>query len=208
MDIQFYGANCVAIANKQVRIVVDDNLAELGGKEVVRDGDVCLYTAAHGTPTHQPQIVIDQPGEYEVSGVTVYGLQARSHIDEPDQMSATMYKIDAPDLRIVAAGHIFPKLTDEELETLGIVDVLIVPVGGNGYTLDGEGAMELIKKIEPKLVVPTHYADPTLKYPVPQRTLQEALQTMAMEPTETVKKLVLKPADLTDTTRLVVVERS
>ncbi len=48
-----------------------------------------------------------------------------------------------------------------------MVDLLIVPVGGNGYTVDPVGAMKLIKAIEPKLVVPSHYADKALKYPVP-----------------------------------------
>ena len=49
-----------------------------------------------------------------------------------------------------------------------MVDVMFVPVGGNGYTLDGVGALKLIKKVEPKLVVPTHYDDAMLQFPMPQ----------------------------------------
>ena len=89
-----------------------------------------------------------------------------------------------------------------------MVDVLVVPVGGNGYTVDPVGALKLIKAIEPKLVVPTHYADKALKYPVPQQDLAAALKELAMETKETVAKLKLKPAELTDVTQLIVLEKS
>ena len=60
--------------------------------------------------------------------------------------------------------------------------MLVVPVGGNGYTVDPVGALKLIKDIEPKLVIPTHYADKALKYPVPQQDLAGALKEPGMEP--------------------------
>ena len=69
------------------------------------------------------------------------------------------------------------------------------------------GALGLIKKIEPKLVIPTHYASKSLKYPVPQQSLAEALKNITMEPKETIQKLKIKPADLlTDNTQLIIVE--
>jgi len=89
-----------------------------------------------------------------------------------------------------------------------MIDVLVVPVGGNGYTVDPVGALKLIKAIEPKLVVPTHYDDKTLKYPVPQQTLEGALKELGMEPKETVAKLRLKPGELTDVTQLIVLEKA
>jgi len=84
---------------------------------------------------------------------------------------------------------------------------MFVPVGGNGYTLDAIGALKLIKKIEPKLVIPTHYDDSGLKFPVPQQTLEEALKSLAMEPKETVTKLRLKSGELGDVTQLIVLEK-
>jgi L-ascorbate metabolism protein UlaG (beta-lactamase superfamily) len=84
----------------------------------------------------------------------------------------------------------------------------VVPVGGNGYTVDPIGALKLIKEIEPKLVIPTHYADKALKYPVPQQELSVALKELAMEPKETVAKLKLKPTELTDVTQLIILEKS
>lgn len=207
MDIQFYGANCLAINTKQARLVIDDNLEELGKKPVAKQGDIVLFTGPHGSPAQEPKIVIDQPGEYEVSGVSIYGIATRAHIDEEKQKNTTMYKIITDDLRILVVGHAYPELSDSQLETIGMVDVMLVPVGGNGYTLDGIGALKLIKKVEPKLVIPTHYDAKGLQYPVPQQELSQALTALAMEPKETVAKLKIKPGELSDVTQLVLLEQ-
>jgi L-ascorbate metabolism protein UlaG (beta-lactamase superfamily) len=189
--------------------VVDDNLAELGAKGVTKEGDIVLFTAAHTLPAAAPRLLIDQPGEYEVYGISVYGIAARAHTDEEDKKTATMYKIMTDDLSILVVGHVYPELTDAQLEAIGMVDVMFVPIGGNGYTLDGIGALKVVKKVEPKLVVPTHYDDPKLNFPVPQQPLDQALKALGMEPKETIAKLRIKPGELADTTtQLVVLERS
>lgn len=208
MDIQFFGANCVTINTGNARFVIDDNLADLGGKSITKPGDVALFTGPHGEAPQDVKLSIGMPGEYEVSDVSVYGIQARAHMDEDKQRSATMYKLIAKDLRVLVTGHVFPKFKESDFERIGIVDVMIVPVGGNGYTLDPVGALELIKEIEPKLVIPTYYDDPKLTFPMPAQTLEQALQGLGMEPKERVSKLRLKPADLTDNTQLVVVEKA
>lgn len=208
MDIQFYGANCVVISSKQARVVVDDSLAELGTKSVSKDGDIALLTMGQSVAPRPAKIVIDQPGEYEVSGVSIYGIAARAHVDTEDERSATMYKLMLDDTNVLITGHIYPELSDSQLETIGMVDVMIVPVGGNGYTLDGTGALKLIKKIEPKLVIPTHFDDAALTFPVPQQPLEQALKSLAMEPKETVAKLKVKGSELGDLTQLIIIEKS
>lgn len=207
MDLQFYGANCVGLTYKGARIVIDDNLADLGAKSVTKPDDVALFTGLHGTAA-PARLTFDSPGEYEVSDVSVVGIAARAHIDEESTTRATMFKLIAGDVSVLVTGHIYPELTDDELEVVGIVDLLIVPIGGNGYTVDPVGALKLIKDIEPKLVVPTHYADKALKYPVPQQELSNALKELAMEPKETVSKLRLKHGELSDLTQLVLLEKS
>lgn len=207
MELQYYGGNCVKISTRKATIIIDDNLAELGQKSVTKPGNIALFTAAHGEPAAEVALAIDQPGEYEVSDVSIMGIAARAHIDVDEQANATIYRLVAEDIRLCVLGHVYPELNDSQLEAIGTVDVLIVPVGGNGYTLDGIGALKLIKKIEPKLIIPTHYADAALNYPVPQQELEEALKNLAMEATDTTPKLKLKPADITDVTHLVVLER-
>ncbi len=207
MDMQYYGANCIRLSSKKATIVIDDNLADLGLKTVTKAGDIVLFTGAHGEAAADPKLVIDQPGEYEVSDISVTGIAARSHLEEAGSLDSTIYKLVIDDLRVAVMGHIYPELSDAQLEALGMIDVLFVPVGGSGYTLDAIGALSLIKKIEPKLVIPTHFADKAISYPVPQASLEDALKNLSMEPRETVAKLRIKPAELSDITQLVVLER-
>jgi len=212
MDVQFYGANCVSMNFGNARVVIDDTLAPMGGKAVTKPGDIVLFTAqsdvAPRSAVKDAKLVVDMPGEYEVSDVSIYGIQARGHMDEDKQKRAVMYKLIAKDLRVLVCGHVFPKFSETLLEQIGMVDVMIVPVGGGGYTVDPIGAVQLIKEVEPKLVIPTYYADSSLKFEVPPQSLDQALQGLGMEPKERTSKLKLKHADLPETAQLVVVEKS
>lgn len=208
MDVQYFGANCVVLNSRDVRLVVDDDLSSHGGKTVVKAGDIAVFTGVVPETLPATKIIIDGPGEYEVSNVSVTGIPVRAHMDEAGKLSATMYKIDTGELKFLFTGHAFPELTDEQMETIGLVDVMVVPVGGNGYTLDGVGALKLIKEIEPKLVIPTHYDEKGLSFEVPQQTLEQAIHSLGMEVKETTSKLKLKAADLGEVTELIVLERS
>lgn len=209
MELQFYGGNCVAVSGKGIRVVIDDNLAELGAKSIAKDGDILLQTSSliQLSPKVSPRLLVDGPGEYEASDVSVYGIAARGHMDESGH-NATIYKLVYNDLAVLFTGHIYPELNERQLEEIGEVDIMFVPVGGNGYTLDGVGALKLVKSIEPKLVIPTHYSDKDLKFEVPQQPLEQAIKELGMEPKETTPKLKLKPGEFSDVTQLVVLEAS
>lgn len=209
MDVQFYGANCLVFANKELRIVVDDYPAQRGAKSVIKPDDVVLFTGAHEETEVELKMIIDMPGEYETSGVSIVGIPARSHMsDDTEDKSVTVYKISVGDMVYVVLGHIYPELSDDQLEAMGMVDVLFVPVGGHGYTLDPAGALKVTRTIDPKIVVPTHYADKGIKYDVPQVSLEEAVKEFAMEPKEKLEKLKLKTADLAEVTQLYILEKS
>lgn len=208
MDIQYFGGNCVTLADKGMRIVVDDTLSDLGVKSIIKQSDVVLFTDKHDPPASEVRLLVDMPGEYEVANTSIIGIAARGHRDEPGTSMATMYKIIADDTTYLVAGNIYPQLNDEQLEAIGMVDVMIVPVGGNGYTLDAGGALQLIKAIEPKVVIPTHYADSAIEYPVEQQALETVLKNIGMEVHETTGKFRFKPAEASTTTQLIVVSRS
>ncbi|MDO8591994.1 MAG: MBL fold metallo-hydrolase [bacterium] len=206
MELTYYGANCLRISTKKAQVVIDDNLDKLGLASVTKPTDISLHTFS-GIPTKDSHFMADMPGEYEISGVVIHGVSARGHMDEEGKHSAVIYTIAADDLKVAILGHIYPQLSEEQLEQIGHVDIAVVPVGDSGYTLDGVGALKLIKQIEPKVVIPTHYADKAIKYEVPQVELAEALKNLAMEPSETVDKYKPSSVDPTDTTRLIVLER-
>jgi L-ascorbate metabolism protein UlaG (beta-lactamase superfamily) len=206
VELQYFGANCVRITTKKASVVVDDNLAKLGLKSVTKPTDISLHTFK-GIAGESSQFTADTPGEYEIADVVVHGIAARAHMDEKDKSSATIFTVSSGNLNTLVLGHIYPELSDEQVEQIGPVDIAIVPVGGNGYTLDGTGALSVIKKLEPKVVIPTHYADKSIKYEVPQAGLEEALKNLGMEATETTDKYKAKPGELLDTTQLIVLQR-
>ncbi len=206
MELQYYGANCLRLVAKKATLVVDDNLAKLGLKTITKPTDISLRSSSH-IPEHPSHFSVDMPGEYEIAGVIVHGVPARAQSDEEGKHSAVIYTIATEDVKVAILGHIYPDLSEDQLEQIGLVDIAVVPVGGNGYTLDGGGALKVIKKIEPKVVIPVHYADKAIKYAVPQTELSEALKSLAMEPQETVDKYRFKPGEVSDTTRLIVLER-
>jgi L-ascorbate metabolism protein UlaG (beta-lactamase superfamily) len=209
MEIQFYGANCLKVSTKKSNIVVDDILDQVGLKSVTKSGDTVLFTEYTSPKVKDVKLVINQPGEYEISDISVTGIGVRSHNEESKQFSSTIFKIEADDIKIAVFGHIFPELSNSQIEELGEVDVLFLPVGGNGYTLNGTEALALIRQIEPGIVVPTHYASGNINYPIAQLSLDEALKELGMEPQETVAKLKLKRNDFSDdeSTKLIVLEQ-
>lgn len=209
MDIQFYGANCVRINTKEATVVIDDNLKALGKKSVTKKGNIALFTNPNlisDDAIKNARTFIDMPGEYELSQVSILGISAQAHIDESDE-NAVIYRLVIGDTRIAILGHIHPDLPEEKLEELGTIDILITPVGGNGYTLDPVGATKLIKKIDPKIIIPTHYDTKGVNYEVPQQSLEEALKVLPMEPAETTDKFKLKAnATLPEAKQLIVIE--
>lgn len=207
MDMQFYGANCLRIVTKKAAITVDDNLKDLGLRPVTKPGDIVLFTGIHAEPNAQAKLIIDQPGEYEVSDISIKGIAARGYIEDSGKQGNTIFQVVMDDVRIVILGHVYPQLNNGQLEAIGTTDIMCIPVGGNGYTPDPVGALKLIKEIEPKIIIPTHYADPAVKYPVPQLGLEEAIKGLSMEVSETTQKLKLKGMELGEAMRLIVLER-
>lgn len=206
MEIRFYGGNCVRLSTKKSSVLIDD-IAHLGAKSVATDKDILLITdPRYSSKNEKVHFIIDGPGEFEVSEVSIAGISTRSHIDEEKTSNATMYRVIMDDVRVGIIGHVHPDLSDDTLEELGTLDVLCIPIGGNGYTLDGIGAQKIIKKIEPKVIIPTHYDEKGLNYEVPQQDLETALKALAIEPSETLEVYKIKNAEIGDSNKLIVLE--
>lgn len=173
-DIEYKGGNTVAITTKKTALVVDPRRSVFGQKDLVVKDVLELATEARfaiDSPT--ARLSLEGPGEYEVGDFSIRGIAATRHIDTAaDEPLATMYRIEVAGTRIALLGNVAPKLNEEQLEQLGIVDILIIPVGGGGYTLDATSAATLARQIDPKVVVPVHYADNALSYEVPQDSLE------------------------------------
>ena len=169
-EIEYKGANCVIISTKKSKLITDPKLSLVGLKDLTLPESIELATEERFAVNNpNAELVIDGPGEYGIGCFHISGFAARRHIDsEKEPMLSTIYRIEVGDSRIGVIGNVHSKLSDEQLEQLGVIDILIIPVGGNGYTLDDRGASDLVKIISPKVVIPVHYEDEKLKYEVPQ----------------------------------------
>ena len=196
-EIEYKGGNGVVISTKKTTIVTDPKLSLIGLKDLSTKDAVELATEARfALGSEAARLNIEGPGEYGIGDFDIKGVAAQRHLDsESDPLVSTMYRIEVGDVRIAVLGNIYEKLTEQQLETLGIIDILIVPVGGNGYTLDATGASALTRAIDPKVVIPVHYADDGITYEVQQ----DEFETFAKElgaPVEEVTKYKVKSASV------------
>lgn len=194
-EIEYKGANCVVVSSKKASIVVDPKLSLVGLKDAsVKDAIELATEARFAINADDAKLVIEGPGEYGIADFDIKGVAAQRHLDsETDPKASTIYRIETTEVRAVVFGNIYEKLTEAQLEEIGIVDVVVIPVGGSGYTLDATGAATIIRQIEPKVVVPVHYADSGISYEVPQSELEVFIAELGA-PVEEAPKLRLKNA--------------
>lgn len=204
-DIEYKGGNTVVIATKKSTLITDPKQSLIGLKDLrPKDGVELATEARFALNDDEARLHIEGPGEYEVSDFSIRGIAAMRHIDTGEsELLSTIYRIEVGDVRIALLGNIAPKLDEDQLEALGVVDILIVPVGGGGYTLDATSAATLARQIEPRVVIPIHYADSTLKYEVPQDTLETFTKEFGV-PIETTSKYKVKSTSVLPQTLTVI----
>jgi len=192
-ELEYKGANCVVITTKKAKIIVDPKLSLVGLKDVSTKDAVELCTEARFSTNNQDaNLLIEGPGEYGVAGLDIKGIACQRHLDSSSEVfKSTIYRIEIGELRVGIIGNVYEKLSDEQLEKLGLIDILVIPVGGNGYTLDATGAAGLIGMIDPKIVIPVHYSDSAIKYEVAQSSVDLFISELSA-PVEKVSKFKLK----------------
>ena len=192
-DIEYKGGNTVVIATKKSKLITDPKQSVIGLKDIEPKDMVAGATEPRFVvESENATLQIEGPGEYEVADFSIRGIPAQRHLDS-DGFGSTIYRVEIGDVRLAVIGNIDPKLTDEQLENIGVVDIVIIPVGGGGYTLDATAAAHLVRQIDAKVIIPVHYADGTLKYEVPQDNFEVFHKELGGE-VETVDKLKVKAA--------------
>ena len=169
ITIEYFGGNCVKISSQNQAAIVDPKRSVFGLEDLSTDGLIEINTENRFDNQNSKSFLqIDGPGEYEVSDFSVRAFAANRQTDFNNELSVTNYAINVDDINIVILGNIANNLSDAQLEELGVADILIAPIGGGGYTLDAKAAADLVTKIEPKIVIPVHYAEAGLNYEVQQ----------------------------------------
>ena len=203
MEFQYYGKNTVTLAVKGRRFVIDANTFTKDKKSIFKNEDVILFTEKNDSRfTLNNNLILDSPGEYEISDVSVNGIQSKHFKDqEPD---VTMFKITTNELTVLITGNINPDINDTMLEKIGMIDLLIVPTGGFGHTLSPTDALKVVKAIEPKVFIPTYYKNGSEDL----YNIGDVVSQLGMEISEKTTKYKAKANDLSDKTQLVVLEIS
>lgn len=209
-EIEYKGGNGVVIAGKKATLIFDPKLSLVGLKDIKTIDAVVVATETRFVSgADDAKVLLDGPGEYEVADFTIRGTAATRHIDTPDQEKlATIYRVECSDVRIGVIGNIDPKLSESQYEALGVIDILIIPVGGGGYTLDATSAATIVRSAEPKVVIPVHYAEPGLSYEVPQDTLETFVKELGAQFEETQKLKVKSVSTLPQVLTVIKIDRS
>lgn len=191
MEIEYKGGNGLAIKSSLINITIDPKISLIGLKDIKVTDTLEIVTETGLAIDNDQKILIDGPGEYEVSRVSVKGIAAKKYKDESGS-KFTIYRLEISGFRVAILGHCTETLDESQLEAIGVVDILIIPVGGNNYTLDAHQAAKLVNQIDPRIVIPVHYADNTVKYDVDQDDLAGFLKELGTQEHEVVEKLKLK----------------
>jgi L-ascorbate metabolism protein UlaG (beta-lactamase superfamily) len=209
MDITWLGHSCFRLGERGVVIVTDPYGKETGYTRPPIRADV--ITISHDHPGHNNQIgfrgehrVFDAPGEYEVRGVFITGIgtyhDARSGSARGHNV---VFMFDFDGLTVCHLGDLGHVLNQGQVEALGDVDVLLIPVGGV-HTLSLSQAAEVITQIEPRLVIPMHYrtaADKAKLEPV-----DKFLKEMGAAPMPAQPELKVTKSGLPEETQIVLLD--
>ncbi|MFZ6015696.1 MAG: MBL fold metallo-hydrolase [Patescibacteria group bacterium] len=148
--------------------------------------------------------IVSEPGEYEVHGVFAHGIQDPEK--EQGAKRSLIYKLTAEDITIAFLGGLNRELTDYELDGLGAVDILILPVGGD-TVMDAKLASKTISAVEPRLVIPIHYHISGIKAKL--GTVDQFCNSLGVCKRQDVNKLKISKKDLpADDVLITVIERS
>lgn len=177
MEIYYYGANSIQVISKEFNILIDPFLYGKNlPKSLFKHRSIVLMTQEWSSEEISDEsFIINSPGEYEIMGVTIKGIATQLYVDKDNNSlkRGVAYKVIAKDSNFGFFGHISSHLDENILEEFGLLDFVTIPIGGNGYTLDTLAASSIIKEIDPKIVLPTHFKDSVTQYPVAQDSVDE-----------------------------------
>ena len=213
MDISYLGHSSFRIRTKNATVITDPfDPGMVGLKFAKQSADIVTISHDHKDHNNLDDVkevkkVVNGPGEYEIMGVSIIGMQTY-HDEEKGAKRGknTVYIFEADELTVCHLGDLGHKLSDKEVEELGDIDVLLIPVGGE-YTIGPTQAAELVRSIEPKIVIPMHYQTEGLN-PDGFSMLKDAeafLSEVGLTP-ERLPKLVVKKSELPEEQKAVILE--
>jgi L-ascorbate metabolism protein UlaG (beta-lactamase superfamily) len=220
MEIIYLGHSAFKLKGKTATLVTDPYEKKLVGFAMPKvSADIVTVSHQHedhnaasrvgGTARRQKPYLIEAPGEYEVNGIGVFGWGSFHDASQgKDRGKNTMYSIMIDGINVCHLGDLGHTLDDDQIQGLGIVDVLLIPVGGF-YTIGPDKAAEVIQQLQPTWVIPMHYKTMAHDTQAFEKVLglEAFLKEMGEEATIEKEKLVIKAGDTREETEIVVLKR-
>ncbi len=169
MIIKWLGHASFLISSKGINIITDPINEKSGYPVVPRSADIVTISHQHWDHNATEGIsgmprVFEGAGRHELDGVIISGINSFHDKNQGrDRGTNTIFKISAEGINVVHLGDLGHIPGSQQVEEIGLVDVLLIPVGGV-YTVDAEEACEIVELLKPRLVIPMHYQTPHLSF--------------------------------------------
>jgi len=212
MEITWYGHSCFRLTERNYATVVTDPFDH---KTVGYDAlklKAEIVTVSHDAPGHNNSEVvkgtthvITTAGEFEIGDVFITAVQSIGNGGKKskDTVRNTLYVFDYDGITVAHLGDMQEVPTQGEVEALGSVNVLLVPVGG-GSSLNAAKAAEVVSLIEPNLVIPMHYLTSDTKLKL--ESLNKFLKEMGLGKIDSQPSLKVTRSSLPDETKVIVLD--
>ena len=217
MDITYLGHSCFKLRGKNSTVVTDPFDPKIGLTPIKATADIVTVSHHHfdhdftsaiaGTARREVPFVIDTPGEYELMETSVFALPSFHDKQQGKSRGANnMMLIHLDGISVVHLGDLGHVLSDKQIEELGVVDVLMVPVGGV-FTIEAKEASQIVEAVEPSIVIPMHYQIPGLNEQFKELSpVGVFLREMGKEGTEPKDKLVVSSGNMPEELEIVVLK--
>ncbi len=169
MEISWLGHACFRIRGNQAAVITDPYSPEVGYSLGKPKADIVTVSHQHSGHSYVRGVSGDPkpitgPGEYEIGGILVIGLATFHDAENGNQRGKnTVYLMEVDEVALCHLGDLGHMLTPEQMEELGNVDILMVPVG-DVSTIGAPVAAELARQLETKVVIPMHYKTEALSW--------------------------------------------
>ena len=172
MEITWLGHSSFLLKDSKGRKLLTDPFDSTIGYEIY-EGSPDIVTISHQHFDHNytkaltgNYEIIDKLGIFMAHDISIKGTPSYHDKDKGAKRGDNIiftFKMDGYNIcHLGDLGHV---LSSDDIDTIGSVDILFVPVGGN-YTIDGKEASEVTKKINPKIVMPMHYKTSRVSFPL------------------------------------------
>ncbi len=206
MDISWLGHACFRLRGREVTVVTDPPDPKSGHAIPRTNAEIVTIShehAGHGSlrSIGGEPVVLRTPGEYEVREVLVTGL-ASYHDEERGAARGrnTIFVIRMDGITVCHLGDLGHAIDEAELQQLGDIDVVLVPVSGPEVNLTAAKAADVVHQLEPKIVIPMSFEPNGKKTDPYYRFLQE----MGAKEAAALPKLSVQRSNLPEEAQVVV----